>query len=141
MTLPTRVMERIALGLNWPSTLNLNWSLNIIARKRTTTRRIVSIKLTSHGTNKNLFSAETPEIIKHSISWYPDKKWEFISICICEINRDFSYLQWERLKRIWKLCRRRLECRKQFYWNAPFLEFQCLWDLEFLLIVDALQND
>ena len=31
------------------------------ARKSTITSKIVSIKFTSQGTNKNLFSAETPE--------------------------------------------------------------------------------
>ena len=63
--LPTRTIEIIALGLNCPSILNLNWSLKIMARRRTTTNKIVSIRLTSHGTRRNLFSAETPKMCKN----------------------------------------------------------------------------
>ena len=63
--LPTRTIEIIALGLNCPSILNLNWSLKMMARRRTTTNRIVSIRLTSHGTSRNLFSAETPKMCKN----------------------------------------------------------------------------
>ena len=50
-----------------------------MARRRTTTNRIVSIRLTSHGTRRNLFSAETPKMCKKL--YLIDYNSAFFNIC------------------------------------------------------------